>query len=364
MVPKDYRTYQIFKKDDLVFKLIDLENVRTSRVGLVHENGIMSSAYIRIAHDDRWNSRFLYYFFYHLYQAEIFNKIGSGVRSTLGASDLLDLPIPVIIKGTQDKIVAFLDEKTQQIDEAIGIKEQQISLLKERKQIIIQNAVTKGLNPNAPMKDSGIDWIGEIPAHWNLKKLKHLSKINRSALSENTAQDFQLNYVDISNVTFENGIENVEIYTFADAPSRARRIAKTGDTIVSTVRTYLKAIDYINDEKCHYIFSTGFAVVEPRSFVHPEYLTRFISSNPFTNQVDLEAKGVSYPSINSTELGNLMIALPPMNEMKDITDYINLHIAQIDTVIEKQIEQFNKLKEYKASLINSAVTGKIKVTGE
>jgi len=295
---------------------------------------------------------------------EEFYRMGHGIVADLWTTrydEMSSIILGIPTLEEQEAIAKFLDEKTVQIDEAIGIKERQIALLKERKQIIIQNAVTKGLNPNAPMKDSGVDWIGDIPSHWEVRKLKHLSKINRSALSENTAKDFQFDYVDISNVTFENGIENADTYTFSNAPSRARRIAKAGDTIVSTVRTYLKAIDYINDEKCHYIFSTGFAVVEPRNFVHPEYLTRFISSNAFTNQVDTEAKGVSYPAINSTELGNLSIALPPMNEMREITGYINLHMAQMNTAIEKQKQQIINLREYKASLINSAVTGKIKV---
>ena len=235
----------------------------------------------------------------------------------------LHLSIPPLEE--QEEIVAFLDQKTAQINQAIAIKERQIALLKERKQIIIQNAVTKGINPDAPMKASGVDWLSDIPAHWEVRKLKYLSKINCNALSENTPIDFQLDYVDISNVNFENGIENSDTYTFADAPSRARRIARAGDTIVSTVRTYLKAIDYINDEKSHYIFSTGFAVVEPLNFVHPEYLTLFISSSAFTNQVEAKAKGVSYPAISGTELNSLLIAFPPMNEMKSIAKYINLH---------------------------------------
>lgn len=177
LVPKDYRTYQIFEADNLVFKLIDLENVRTSRVGLVHEQGIMSSAYIRLVVPQGWNARFLHYYYFHLYEAEVFNKIGSGVRSTLGQSDLLELPIPIIDLGTQDKIVHLLDEKCAKVDEAVRIKEEQIALLRERRQILIQQAVTRGLNPATPMKDSGIDWIGQIPAHWEVIPLKFITRM-------------------------------------------------------------------------------------------------------------------------------------------------------------------------------------------
>ena len=148
-------------------------------------------------------------------------------------------------------------------------------------------------------KDSGVEWIGDIPAHWNINKLKFISNINSKTLPENTPGDFLFDYVDIGSVTLENGIEKVETFLFSDAPSRARRLAKQGDTVVSTVRTYLKAISYVDRKSSEYIYSTGFAVINPKDENSSKYLTHFIKSDAFTNQVDDVAEGISYPAINS-----------------------------------------------------------------
>jgi type I restriction enzyme S subunit len=151
MVPKDYGTYQIFENGDLVFKLIDLENVKTSRVGIVHERGIMSSAYIRLCVGNGNFSKFAYYYFYCLYLNQVYNNLGSGVRSTLGPTDLLDIPYLEPLPLEQVVIANFLDRKTALIDQAVDIKQKQIELLKERRQILIHKAVTRGLNAGAKL---------------------------------------------------------------------------------------------------------------------------------------------------------------------------------------------------------------------
>jgi type I restriction enzyme S subunit len=279
----------------------------------------------------------------------------------LYTSELFDLPIPIPPLSEQKKILEFIENEFVQIDQAIHLKQQQITKLEEYKQIVIQNAVTKGLNPDAPMKDSGVDWIGNIPTHWEVKKLKFISRINNSTLPEKTDSKLEIKYVDIGSVTFEEGVVRTEAFDFGNAPSRARRIAKNHDTIISTVRTYLKAIDYIDNEKSNYIYSTGFAVLTPNQQIKPKFLTSFVWSNAFTNQVRDFSKGVSYPAINSSDLGNLFISLPPHEEQKEIIEYINSKSRQINSSINNIKLGIDRLKEYKTILINQAVTGKIKV---
>ena len=175
--PTEYSTYQIFEKDDLVFKLIDLENTQTSRVGLVHERGIMSPVYIRLEPQKRISSKYSYYFYYDLYKQHIYNFLGSGVRSSLTPSNLLEIELPLPPLSEQQQIVSFLDTKTSLIDSLIEKTQRKIELLKEKRTSLINEVVTKGLNPNVEMKDSGVEWIGEIPSHWETNKLKYLSKI-------------------------------------------------------------------------------------------------------------------------------------------------------------------------------------------
>jgi type I restriction enzyme S subunit len=208
----------------------------------------------------------------------------------------------------------------------------------------------------ATYKDSGIEWLGKIPAHWKVKKLKFSTLINKESLPENTQRNHVLEYVDIGSVTFENGIEKAEDFSFGDAPSRARRLAKNGDTIVSTVRTYLKAIAFIDEryEKC--VYSTGFAVITPKEDFSPKFLTNFIRSNAFTHQVDDVAKGMSYPAINSTDLSNLYIVDAPFSEQTAIAHFLDQKTAQIDAAIAIKEQQIALLKERKQILIQHAVT--------
>ncbi|MFM5523705.1 restriction endonuclease subunit S [Aeromonas jandaei] len=205
-------------------------------------------------------------------------------------------------------------------------------------------------------KNSGVEWIGDIPAHWNIRKLKYISNINNQTLPENTAGDFLFDYVDIGSVTLENGIEKVETFRFSDAPSRARRLAKQGDTVVSTVRTYLKAISYVDRKSSEYIYSTGFAVINPKDENSSKYLTHFIKSDAFTNQVDDVAKGISYPAINSSELSNLLVVEPSTPEKNAIADFLDEKTAKIDDAIAIKERQIALLNERKQILIQQAIT--------
>lgn len=173
LVPKDYATYQFFAKGDLVFKLIDLENLRTSRVGLVHEDGIMSSAYVRLVPHHSGVQRFFFHEYFDLYQRGIFNQLGAGVRSTLGPSDLLNVGILVPSADEQSAIVRLLDYVDRRIRRYIRAKKKLIELLNEQKQAIIHRAVTRGLDPNVRLKPSGVEWLGDVPEHWEVRPAKH-----------------------------------------------------------------------------------------------------------------------------------------------------------------------------------------------
>ncbi|MBW7862641.1 MAG: restriction endonuclease subunit S, partial [Rhodocyclaceae bacterium] len=148
LVPKDYGTYQLFSKGDLVFKLIDLENLRTSRVGLVHEDGIMSPAYIRLIQAHGGQQRYFHHQYFDLYQRGVFNQLGAGVRSTLSAADLMEIPVATPPPAEQTAIVRFLDYMDRRIRRYIRAKQKLIKLLEEQKQAIIHRAVTRGLDPN------------------------------------------------------------------------------------------------------------------------------------------------------------------------------------------------------------------------
>lgn len=172
--PLNFEGYQLCKKGDIIFKLIDLANISTSRVGLSPYEGIVSPAYILLRRDCLSMSiEYSYYYFYSLWKQNVFNGLGTdGVRSSLNKNDLLNLPIPKPSIEEQEKIASYLDEKTEKIDSIIKSLEEQKDKLELYKRELIAEVVTKGLNKNVPMKDSGVDWIGEVPEHWKVEKIK------------------------------------------------------------------------------------------------------------------------------------------------------------------------------------------------
>ena len=215
LVPESFETYQIVEPNDIIIRCTDLQNDQTSlRTGLANDKGIITSAYLNLKVINNHSAKFLHYYLHTLDITKVLYKFGSGLRQNLSFLDFKRLPIIDIPLSEQQKISQFLDDKTAKIDQAVDLAEKQIALLKEHKQILIQNAVTRGLNPDVPLKDSGVEWIGQVPEHWEVKKLKFVSKINQHTLPENTNGSLSIKYVDIGSVSFENGIEKVENFSF------------------------------------------------------------------------------------------------------------------------------------------------------
>ncbi|MGK7939610.1 MAG: restriction endonuclease subunit S [Crocosphaera sp.] len=198
--------------------------------------------------------------------------------------------------------------------------------------------------------------MGNIPSHWEVEKIKYCALINQNTLPENTDPNYTFNYVDISSVT-QGKINKVEPFIFRKAPSRARRIAKLGDTIVSTVRTYLKAIAYIDKQQYQNIYSTGFCVISPLSEkTNKKYFSYFLQSELFINQVVSCSKGVSFPAITPSELSNFPIVLPNFEEQQKIAKFLDEKTAEIEEAISYKQRLIELLQEQKAILINQSVT--------
>ena len=214
----------------------------------------------------------------------------------------------------QELLSIYLDRKTAQLDDLIAKKERMIELLKEERTAIINQVVTKGLDPNVEMKDSGVEWLGKVPKHWRLKKLKYVSRVNSMALSETTDENYSFNYIDIGNVDLEEGVNLGEKIRFVDAPSRPDVLYKKGDTIVSTVRTYLKAIAHVEADVQDVIVSTGFAVITAKSQFISKFMYYVLRSEKFIDRVCALSVGVSYPAINSTELADIVVWYPDNKE--------------------------------------------------
>lgn len=362
LVPESFETYQLVEPDDIIVRCTDLQNDKVSlRTGLAKNKGIITSAYLNLRVKNGFDARFLHYYLHALDTTKVLYKFGSGLRQNLSFLDFKRLPIFEIPEDTQKLIANYLEKKTAQVDDAIAIKEQQISLLKERKQIIIQQAVTQGLDPNVPMKDSGVDWIGKIPEHWEVKRLKYVleernerSKTGEEPLfmvSQIHGLVVRADYHDKAEVAASN-IDNKVVYkndlVFNKLKAHLGVFFKSNiefKGLVSPDYAVYKCKEHISDAKYLEIL-----------FRHPSYIQQFI----------IRATGVVEGLIRlyTGDLFDIPVPVAPSGEQAEILAYTKSQSSAYEKAIEIQQSQIEKLKEYKTSLINSAVTGKIKITPE
>ena len=334
--------------------------------GVSKYTGIVSPAYYVFKFEQDIDPDFFHWAIRsHLY-ISFFASASDGVRVgqwDLSKGRMKEIPFVFPEKKIQTAIANFLDEKTTKIDEAIAIKEKQIELLKERKQIIIQQAVTQGLDPTVPMKDSGVEWIGKIPAHWDVKKLKYLGKsiigltYSPSDLCEEGDGVLVARSSNLIEGKFKYG-ENENVYVNCRIPSHL--LLRKGDILICSRNGSRDLIG-----KCAYVSnmdegnSFGAFTTVFRSNLN-SYLFYILNSDIFK----ILSGSFLTSTINQLTINNLnsiAVPLPPFNERQPIIDYISDVSGRCDKSIELLLKQIEKLKEYKTTLINSAVTGKIKV---
>lgn len=358
LVPKDYASYQLFHKNDLVFKLIDLENFQTSRVGIVHEDGIMSPAYIRLSLKSQChNVRFFYYQYYDLYLRRIYNNLGAGVRSTMSASDLLNISVVIPPREEQDQIVRYLDWKINVISKFIKAKIKQIKRLKELRNSIINEAVTKGINPDVKLKPSGIKWISQIPETWNVVPAKALFVES----SENThAGDEQLTasqkYGMISQKEYMMR-ENRRIVLANNNLDKWKHV-EPGNFIIS-LRSFQGGLELSKISGCvtwHYV------VLIPQNKVSPPFFKWFFKSSSYINALQgtsdfiRDGQDLRYSNFVKVELFEI-----PLEEQEEIALYLDKESEKIDALIGKIEQEINLVTELRTKIISDVVRGKVDV---
>ena len=334
-------------------------------IGVSHYQGVTSPAYDILRPIKPCNTDYYHFLFRtkkYLQQFKIRSRGIMDMRLRLYFDQFGQVPIPVPPRREQDQIVAYLRAQDAHIARFIKTKRDLIKLLTEQKLRIIDHAVTRGLNAAVALKPSGIEWLGEVPEHWEVKPLKRWVRLNARTLGQKTRPDFEFRYVDIGSVQTGRLVKEPERIRFEAAPSRARRVLRRGDTIISTVRTYLKAIWYVGEDADDLIASTGFAVLTPGSGVEPEYLGCVIQSSPFVNRVTANSIGIAYPAIAETVLGRFPVALPPtVDEQQAIVAHIKTESAPLDDAIARTEEEIKLIREYRDRLIADVVTGQVDV---
>ena len=310
---------------------------------------------------------FLEYYLRALYytgSTRLYFNQTTGIQNLKVGTLLSNEKIPNISIALQNNITNYLNKRCKKVDDIIAKVQQEITDLEEYRKSIITKAVTKGIDKNVPIKNSGDKMIGEIAASFKLVPLKYVANDNLHTLSDDTNPDFCFKYIDIGSVTTGH-INKYQKLRFADAPSRARRLVKNNDIIISTVRTYLKAIAFIQDLQKTTVVSTGFIVLSPKkNLIDPVYLRYAIENESFISKVQAYSVGITYPAINSSTIMNFKLVYPPFNAQKEIASYLDKKCKSINQIIEKKRTLINSLNQYKQSIIYEYVTGKKPVPTE
>lgn len=361
--PEKFEGYQILKENELVFKLIDLENVATSRVGLSPYTGLVSPAYIIL--DNEEHSKFGYYYFISMYYQQIFNKLGGdGVRSNLNAKDLLNIPYLNIIEEERIKISNYLDKKVFQINDIISKQKILIEKYKAYKQSIITETVTKGLKKNVPMKDSGIEWIGEIPNHWGICKLNNVVSFFNGDRGKNYPNENEyviegIPFINAGNL--ENGrisFNNMKYISLSKYNSMGGAKIQVND-IVYCLRGTIGKNAFVTELDKATVASSLMVIRADKIFAR--FLFYILNSNIEKIQNKFSENGTAQPNLSAQSVGNYITILPNKKEQMEIADFLDKKCNTIDFTISKKEQLIEKLEEYKKSLIYECVTGKREV---
>ena len=355
--PDKFDTYQILRKNELVFKLIDLQNVSTSRIGLSPFTGIVSPAYIILKAKDGIEPRFAEKYFLMMWMNEIFNALGdAGVRSSLNSKELLEISLPIPSLKEQKVIADFLDKKCSEIDALTKDIEKQIEVLEDYKKSVITEAVTKGLNPNVEMKDSGIEYVGLIPASWEIHPIYYYfveGKNKNRFLKEQNLLSLSYGKIKRKDINTSEGLLPESFNTY--------NIVEKDDIII-------RPTDLQNDKRSlrtglvieRGIITSAYLDLKPSKRINSKYFHYLLHTIKVEKVFYNMGNGVRQ-GLNYDEFSRLLVFGPSLNEQNSIVEYLDSKCMMLENLILDKQKQLSLLANYKKSLIYEYVTGKKEV---
>ena len=369
--PKEFDTYQILEENDFVFKMIDLQNISTSRVGLSPYTGLVSPAYIRFASKKKGQfNEFIHYYLLSLWHNCVYNNIaGDGVRSALNATDMGNLKCPYPTEDQQRKIAGFLNKKTAEIDSLIEIENQQIEKIKEYKQAVITEAVTRGLDKKVPLKDSGVEWIGKIPEGWSIQKVLYQLSMPVTD-GPHTTPELQpegVAFVSAEAVSCGNGgidFSHIRGYITEEFYQECclKYIPEIDDVYMIKSGATTGRVSIVTSLEPKFTIWSPLAVMRcDKNKMVPKFLYYAVQSEQFQRQVALGWSFGTQQNLGMRTLEQLKLIIPALSEQKDIANYLDTKIGDIEKAIKVKNEKIERLEEYKKSLIYEYVTGKKEV---
>lgn len=366
LLPTSFETYQVVYPGDIIFRLTDLQNDKRSlRSAIVREIGIITSAYLAGA-----CIKILPDFANHLFRAydtlKVFYSMGGGLRQSMKYSDMKWLPILLPNEQEQSQIAHFLDHETTRIDALIEEQQRLIELLKEKRQAVISHAVTKGLDPTVPMKDSGVEWLGEVPAHWTVTKLKFITKHVVDCPHETPIYDPDGNYLVVRTADLDQGIlKSEQMYRLQhdEYIHRTRRMTVEKNDVVYSREGERWGHAALIPESNLYALGQRMMQLRASNSTCPNFFMYQLNSLTTYRQGEVDTVGATAPHVNISTVINYCVMSPPKDEQVQISQYLNKTLSSLDCLIGESLEMKELLQERRSALISAAVTGKIDVRG-
>jgi len=364
------KAYQVVERGNFLVNPLNLNyDLKSLRIALSELDVVVSSGYIVLDTSRDIEKRYLNYLL-HRFDVAFMKTLGAGVRQTLNYNDISVCQLVEPPKNEQIQIAEYLDKKTEKIDKLISIKEKLIKRLKEQRQIIINNAVTKGLNPNVKMKDSGIEWIGEIPEHWEVRKFRFYFDMTKGLnITKADLKNYGIpciNYGEIhSKYPFEviPEINNLKCVNETYLQTSSQSLLNKGDFVFADTSEDIEGsgnFTYLNSDTN--IFAGYHTIIARlKSKLSYRFFAYYFDSLAYRKYIRKNVKGVKVYSITNAILKESKLLIPPQEEQIQIAEHLDKKTAQIDKAIKFQEEQIKKLKEYKTTLIDSVVTGKVRI---
>lgn len=365
LVPESFETYQIINPGDIIIRPTDLQNDTTSlRTGLAKDRGIITSAYLCLHPAGNVKPAYLHYLLHAFDLIKVFYGLGSGLRQNLDYQDFKRLELVVPPPEEQDRIVNFLDQKTAEIDEAIAKKQRLIELLKEQKAILINQAVTKGLNPDAPMRDSGVEWVGRIPSHWELRKVKHVALMSPSKSLDGVKRNKNIvTFLPMEKIHEDGSIDCSEKRSVREVIDGFTYFQKNDIVIAKITPCFENGKgSHLTELDTDYGFgTTELHVVRPKS-IYGGFLFWLLNRTEFLiHGEEFMIGSAGQKRVPKSFIANYLFAMPPENEQKEIVVYIDDLISDFNAALNSENNSIQLLEEYKKTLVSETVTGKIKV---
>ena len=342
-------------------------NILIGAVGICNYFGCVSPVYYVFKNNERSNLHFINYILSSTPFQKYLRKYANGIleiRLRISSNDIIKRYIPTPPLNEQQAIATYLDKKCGEINSLISLQEEMISELQAYKQSIITEAVTKGLDPNVPMKDSGAEWIGMIPEGWNICKLKFLcSSIKDGSHFSPTTTEEGFPYITAADVHGKGldyaNAKKISEKDYNDLVQSGCKAEKDDILLVKDGATTGRVGMKIENNPCVLLSSVAMLRVNTKSY--PTYLMYMVSSNLLQQQISIAMAGSAMPRITLTKLNTFIALEVPLSEQQAIASYLDEKISQIDSLIALKQEKITELKDYKKSIIYEYVTGKKKV---